>query len=866
MRLGKRIRWFRTFVGMLIVAIAVCGIVLPQNIVPVLSLPAAQAAETLPGYTVTFPEPTGQYAPYKDPVVGRYTLATTRELNTDGSPTGRYYTMSVSDSDLDSGVNRYRRLYITVFETVGGSAQIVQSSSIPLGDYITVKRPGMSDTVRIEYQVRDSRTAGGAYLIRPENGALRFSRFYDYNPYVKLEGVVASVADNVPRILEQTTYFYEVGTTNPVRPEYVQSGLLASNYATAPVDVPGWTLVSPFPVNQNGIISARQGAAPQVGDVHYFRSRTQFGMFWLRLQFTDVTYGQEKGMLSGYFRMCDGTHAGQAEAYGACPADIPERGYDFEANPDNLPIIRGREVTPYEAQNNYVPIHFALRDASGKPINRPVLQQPTEVEWVFPVGAPARLPLEGGGRSITTTLYLAPPSGVVYYYARPKFSIKKETSDQPAVIRSDTTSVVRTYQVTVSNTGSMEGTTQAIYDIPSTMSGFTITSVSVDGQEISQDAPDSGRYLLSDGVALNKDESKTYTVQVTYAVNLAELSPDGLERLGQCQVGENPQPSLGFYNAVEMDNDEDGPANNNACTTGSARADMSWEKTDGSGTPLVGSTFRLYADADVIQLPGTSGYVTVRDCVFGSCPAESTGLNDRDPRPGYFLIKDLPVPAEDAVLPYLRETVAPKGYEKIANQLSFDFSLETLTYRLKNVTSGDGERPLVEDGQVRNYLPESEISWQKVDPQGQPLAGSEWQIAGGQLTAPLNVRDCVAQNSAGCSEQTQGNTYYDVDNRAGYFRMKLPHSSNAYTLRETKAPAGYVLSDTVYTFTVPVKSADIVNGKNIVNRQISVPQIPFTGGTGSDLFFIAGGIFVVVAATSEYARRRNRRKKMLLNE
>jgi len=67
--------------------------------------------------------------------------------------------------------------------------------------------------------------------------------------------------------------------------------------------------------------------------------------------------------------------------------------------------------------------------------------------------------------------------------------------------------------------------------------------------------------------------------------------------------------------------------------------------------------------------------------------------------------------------------------------------------------------------------------------------------------------------------------------------------SGTYTLTETKAPDGYVKSDTPLTIIIP-KDAD---GENVVSVSFANSQIPHTGGTGT-LMFTIGGIVIIATA------------------
>lgn len=351
---------------------------------------------------------------------------------------------------------------------------------------------------------------------------------------------------------------------------------------------------------------------------------------------------------------------------------------------------------------------------------------------------------------------------------------------------------------------------------------------------------------------------------VVYAVDPSKFTHEVLQNIGQCQTGENPNPKLGFYNAVEMENDDDGAANNNACSPGNPTATMKWEKADGDGNLLSGSVFTLHQNGSNFPSQTANGF-RISDCEGQVCTTNpSSSLSDQNGDAGKFQIINLPVPpAADSPLPYIVETQSPTGYDRTDRRLTFEFSPTRLEYTLVNVTDESQNRPIVENGQVRNYVGLGEITWSKVNEAQQLLAGSEWQISGGRLTSPIAIRDCVANTAAGCATQAGGAEYYDLDNRAGYFTVKLP-KADGYLLVETQAPAGFILPDATqvnYPFDVPSKTGQITTGGKIVNKQVTVPQIPFTGGMGSDAFLIGGGALLAVAGAGVFARKRQRHKQ-----
>lgn len=256
--------------------------------------------------------------------------------------------------------------------------------------------------------------------------------------------------------------------------------------------------------------------------------------------------------------------------------------------------------------------------------------------------------------------------------------------------------------------------------------------------------------------------------------------------------------------------------------------DLAWSKVDGLDpeTLLAGSEWTL-TPVVVSGSPAPAGTwpKTVVDCAQAPC----TGP-DQDPAPGRFRIVGVPWGSYD-----LRETKAPAGYVLPAEPVRVVIGAGGLdaaswTYRL---------------GDVKNVKPGVQVSWEKVDPKSKRLAGSEWDLvpvdAGGTPIAGgtvVHVSDCVRQSAAECLGP-------DTDPVAGKFVLaQVPPGT--YHLVETRAPAGFV------KLTKPVKvtvsgSAAVAIGQ-IENQQAEAPVLPLTGGIGTLVFAIGGGLLLAVTA------------------
>ncbi|MBK0417744.1 VWA domain-containing protein [Leucobacter sp. CSA1] len=145
---------------------------------------------------------------------------------------------------------------------------------------------------------------------------------------------------------------------------------------------------------------------------------------------------------------------------------------------------------------------------------------------------------------------------------------------------------------------------------------------------------------------------------------------------------------------------------------------------------------------------------------------------------------------------------------------------------------------------ITNTDKPGEVTWTKVSPDEEPLAGSEWKLTGPGAPAPAGVTvvDCTA---ATCPT----GAFRDQDPAAGEFKL-TGLSWGDYTLVETKAPPGHVLDTTEHPFTVGIGS-----GKSLTvdlgafeNVPAEGPEIPLTGGIGRDQILLAGGGALAIAA------------------
>ena len=81
--------------------------------------------------------------------------------------------------------------------------------------------------------------------------------------------------------------------------------------------------------------------------------------------------------------------------------------------------------------------------------------------------------------------------------------------------------------------------------------------------------------------------------------------------------------------------------------------------------------------------------------------------------------------------------------------------------------------------------------------------------------------------------------------------------SGTYYIKETQAPEGYVCSDQELTITIPEQAGT----DNIVTVNFANTQIPHTGGMGTTLYTVGGGLIVAAAAVLFVVSRKKRQSK-----
>lgn len=270
-----------------------------------------------------------------------------------------------------------------------------------------------------------------------------------------------------------------------------------------------------------------------------------------------------------------------------------------------------------------------------------------------------------------------------------------------------------------------------------------------------------------------------------------------------CRSGNQEVPVRGTESGWELD----APVGSVACTilNEPQRGDLAWRKTDTEGALLPGSTWELRSGTTTLR---------VEDCT-GTC--EGT---DKNPAPGEFLVTGLPFGQYE-----LKELVAPEGFAPG----------EPIRFTHDAAGTPAGVRVL---GDIHNRRGAA-LSWEKVNPAGEKLGGSAWQLEG---PTRQEVSDCTAAPCQGA----------DVDPEPGAFRVENL-APGVYQLRETHAPAGYQLAEEEHRIDL-TKESHVVAG-SFVNELGKGFELPRTGGKGPGALLAGGWGTLTIAALAAMARR-----------
>lgn len=276
---------------------------------------------------------------------------------------------------------------------------------------------------------------------------------------------------------------------------------------------------------------------------------------------------------------------------------------------------------------------------------------------------------------------------------------------------------------------------------------------------------------------------------------------------------------------------------------------VAWTKKDSTvaGADLAGSVWELYQCSTNPTTPAA--------CTDWTDKGSQTSTTGR------FTVTDI---AADATYKLI-EISAPAGYDTV----STPFYFIGVSDGPARFVDGDGNQ--LADGNTYMYdsangvnlvadtRKTGSVTWKKTDEKGL-LPGSEWSLAftsdaGGSPVTKTVVDWSDASATPACDAST---SFCDTDSTAGVITLKGLEWGK-YTLTETKAPAGHVLTSKTYTFIIARDqlAADL----GIIENETSITALPLTGGEWTPRNVVIAGLIVLGVAAVSYgiARRRRRR-------
>lgn len=319
---------------------------------------------------------------------------------------------------------------------------------------------------------------------------------------------------------------------------------------------------------------------------------------------------------------------------------------------------------------------------------------------------------------------------------------------------------------------------------------------------------------------------------------------------------------------------------------------ISWSKISGVDdvTKIGGSVWKLTQVSPTDNETDVEGYKSIEDCVGAETnPNACNNMKDKNSNAGEFTLTYLPYGTYR-----LHEIAAPDGYWQPSENVWYQVvvSQDATAWTDANghpLSTADFRNTPTEvawqkiDASTSDLLPNSEWTIQQIGDNDQPLEGKKWSLT-----------DCTNANQC---QPSANNTPRDVDPAEGKFKVQ-GLTKGKYRLTESKAPDGYVETDTVYEFLIGLsaptdkdnnvtavkicpadspaatQSSSVANASpaatkcgdvgdispnNIPNVK-AVSVLPFTGGTGLGRLLMGGGFAaaaaLAAAVTYEWRRRR----------
>ncbi|WP_169308672.1 MSCRAMM family protein, partial [Corynebacterium aurimucosum] len=233
------------------------------------------------------------------------------------------------------------------------------------------------------------------------------------------------------------------------------------------------------------------------------------------------------------------------------------------------------------------------------------------------------------------------------------------------------------------------------------------------------------------------------------------------------------------------------------------RGDLRWTKvaretdseTGESNTISLGGSVWSLLDENKEVIPRYRGisYDNFANCELTEKGCEAAGA-DSDNATGKFRVTALEYGTY-----YLREDVAPKGYEKLTEPIKFTFDRDGIHYdSFDELNRYNKDTNTFNLGRILNEKLQGSVKWDKVDPEKDNLllGGSQWKLYkknGSELEQPgVLIEDNTGQD---------GYKGRDANKLPGAFEVK-GLDFGTWVIEETKAPEGYRNTQPTFEFEV----------------------------------------------------------------
>ncbi|CAB0889991.1 surface-anchored fimbrial subunit [Corynebacterium diphtheriae] len=269
---------------------------------------------------------------------------------------------------------------------------------------------------------------------------------------------------------------------------------------------------------------------------------------------------------------------------------------------------------------------------------------------------------------------------------------------------------------------------------------------------------------------------------------------------------------------------------------------VAWKKADSRDQMrlLGGSKWKLVSEG--------KADIEIEDCVSGDCKE----LLDKDPNRGAFKIENIGLGTYTLI-----ETNAPEGYA-LGDPVSKELVLSK-----EHVHKG------LDLGTISNQVIQGSVTWEKAHA-GDPTAlldGSEWSlekidgrvegVEDSKQKYSVTIKDCSSDGS-NCAKPDDS-SLVDASKEKGKFRVD-GLTAGKYRLVESKAPIQFKLNTTPFEFEIRSNGEVVSVGRKVMDSESRTEKIlpienepkngiklPLTGGMGSDIFRMAGGVLGMIA-------------------